>query len=177
LAREHGVIAGVVALDFALHEGRTTLLQMYGDLRRCARWPGVRKARAAIALSEPLTESVLESRSRLKLHDFGLPRPTPQVSIANEWGGFVARVDFYWDEFGVVGEADGDVKYGGIDPEPLINENKRHGQLNDLDLGVVRWGTRDLRDFASVADRLRREFARRGQRPRSDRRWTILPRL
>jgi hypothetical protein len=177
LAREHGVTSGVVALDFALHTGMTTLPKIYRDLDRCVRWPGVRAAREAIALADPLSESVLETRSRLKLREFGLPEPELQVSIGNQWGGFLARVDFYWDEFGVVGEADGDLKYDGTEPGPLIREKRRLNQLERLGLGAVRWGTPDMTNFAPVADELRQAFGRGAQRPRSDRRWTVLPRL
>jgi hypothetical protein len=177
LAREHGVAAGVVAADFALHQGLTTLRSLYESLDLCVRWPGVVAAREAIALASPFSESVLESRSRLKLREFGLPEPEPQARLGNQWGEFVGRVDFYWDEFGVVGEADGDMKYAGTDPAPLLKEKKREQELADLELGVVRWSHGDLRDFGPVADRLRRAFARGASRPRSERRWTVLPRL
>jgi hypothetical protein len=175
LAREHGVPAGVVALDFALHTGMIDIGTVLHDLDRCVRWPGVRRAREAILLADERSESVLESRSRLKLREFGLPEPDLQRSIGNEWGGFVARVDFYWDEFGVVGEADGAMKYNGTDPAPLIAAKKRQSALDDLELEVVRWGSADLSNFAHVAQRLNRAFARGRRRPRSDRRWTILP--
>jgi len=177
LAREHGTAAGVVSLDFALHTGMTDIGTVMEDLARCVRWPGVRHAREAISLADGRSESVLETRSRLKLREFGLPDPELQWSIGNEWGRFVARVDFYWDEFGVVGEADGAMKYDGSDPEPLLAEKKRQGALEDLDLEVVRWGSRDVRNFAPVAQRLNRAFARSRRRPRADRRWTILPPL
>ncbi len=177
LAREHGVVSGVVAADFVLHTGMTKLSKLDAELDRCVRWPGVRAAREAIALANPLSESVLESRSRLKIREFGLPQPELQVSIGNNWGGFVARVDFYWDEFGVAGEADGDLKYDGTDPDPLLAEKDRQEELEDLNLGVVRWGTRNLKNFAPVARRLQRTFARGGRRPRTDRQWTVLPRL
>jgi hypothetical protein len=177
LAREHGVTAGVVALDFALHTELIDLDVVTEDVDRCVRWPGVRTARQAISLSDGRSESVLETRSRLKLAEFGLPVPDLQRRIGNEWGGFVARVDFYWDEFGVVGEADGAMKYDGTDPEPLVAEKKRQSAVEDLDLEVVRWGNADLRNFGEVATRLRRAFARGARRPSSDRRWTLLPRL
>jgi hypothetical protein len=177
LAREHGVASGVVATDYALHVGLTTYGKLYAELDRCVRWPGVRAAREAIAFADRRSESVLESRSRLALRDWGIPAPEPQVRIGNEWGGFVARVDFYWDEFGVVGEADGDMKYDGTDPTPLLDEKKRQGLIEDLDLPVVRWGTDDLRNFGAVAARLRRTFSRAVHAPRTARRWTVLPRL
>jgi hypothetical protein len=177
LAREHGVTAGLVALDYALHTGMTDLGKVLEDLERCARWPGVRQAREAVSLADGRSESVLESRSRLKLREFGVPEPDLQRSIGNEWGGFVARVDFYWDGFGVVGEADGAMKYDGTDPEPLLAEKKRQGALEDLELEVVRWGSADLRNFGPVAQRLNRAFSRGQRRPRSERRWTVLPPL
>lgn len=175
LAREHGVVSGVIALDYALHEGLIDYDTLECELGRCTRWPGVLAAREAIARTDPLSESVLESRSRLKLADFGLPDPTMQVSIATAAGRFVGRVDFYWDEFGVVGEADGDVKYDGHDPRPLLQEKRRQEELERLGLGVVRWGTSDLADFAQVAARLRRTLARYASGPLAQRDWTIRP--
>ncbi len=177
LAREHGVASGVVAADYVLHKGMTTLAELQAAMDSCLRWPGVRAAREAIGLAEARTESVLETRSRLALRAWGLPAPEPQARIANEWGGFVGRVDFYWDEFGVVGEADGDVKYGGTEPEPLIKEKRRQGALEDLELPVVRWGSSDLRHFGPVAERLRRTFNRAARLPRDQRRWVVLPPL
>jgi len=177
LAREHGMATGVVAADYALHAGLTALPRLHAELERCRGWPGVRAAREAIAFADGRTESVLETRSRLALHRWGLPAPEPQVRIGNEWGGFVARVDFYWPEFGVAGEADGDAKYDGSDPEALVKEKRRQQRLDDLELPVVRWGSADLADFGSVAARLTRTFARAARTPRAARRWTVLPPL
>lgn len=172
LAREHGLAGGVVPMDVALRNGSTTFDRLYTELDRCVRWPGVRTAREAIALADPLSESPLESQSRLKFGKFGLPQPEPQVSIGNTAGQFVARVDFYWDKFGVVGEADGAVKYEGIDVSPLHEEKKRQEALENLGLTVVRWGYADLHDFEPVSMRLRRAF----RRPK-ERGWIVLPRL
>jgi len=177
MAREHGMIAGLIAADYVLQKDMSTFPRLYDELDECRRWPGVRAAREAIAFADGRAESVLETRSRLALRDWGIPAPEPQVRIGNAWGGFVARVDFYWDEFGVVGEADGDLKYDGKDPEPLLDEKKRQGLLEDLELPVVRWGSRDMRDFGAVAGRLERTFARAARTPRTERRWTLLPRL
>jgi hypothetical protein len=135
----------------------------------------VRTAQQAIDLADARSESVLETRSRIKLQEAGLPTPDLQVSIGNELGGFIARVDFYWDEFGVVGEADGDSKYDGSTPGALLDEKRRQSALEDLDVGVVRWGTSDLRNFAPVATRLERAFTRGVARPRGERSWTVLP--
>jgi len=176
LAREHGFPSGLVAVDAALHLGWTTVDAIAAELETCHRWPGVRAARDALAFADARSESVLETRSRLLMRQWGLPEPDLQVRIGNEWGGFVARVDFYWNEFGVVGEADGALKYDGTDPAPLHEEKKRQEKLDqDLELPVVRWGNADLRDFGPIAARLRRRFTQRAGLPRSTRRWTVLP--
>lgn len=178
LAREHGLTSGLVAADCALQLKLTSLEALRSELETCQRWPGVRAARDAIAFTDGRSESVLETRSRLLMHQWGLPEPDLQVRIGNGWGGFVARVDFYWDQFGVVGEADGAMKYDGTDPTPLHREKKRQEVLEqDLELPVVRWGTSDLRDFGTVAARLRRRFAKRAQFPREGRLWRVLPPL
>lgn len=177
LAREHGMPSGLVAADHALHLRRTTRDRLESELRRCSGWPGVRAARDAVAFADGRAESVLESRSRLAFRRWDIPAPEPQVRIGNEWGRFIARVDFYWPEFGVVGEADGEVKYDDEDWTPVIKERRRQSRLEDLDLPVVRWSTADLADFGPVAARLRRNFERAGRTPVTTRRWTILPPL
>lgn len=175
LAREHGVAAGVVALDFALHHKLTTPHLLETEFMQCRRWPGVRRAREAASLSDGRSESVLETRSRLKMAEFGLPAPQLQVRIGNEWSGFVARVDFYWDELGIVGEADGAVKYDGSDPEPLQREKSRQEKLEDLGLEIVRWGSADLRHFEAVVRRFNNARRRASRRSASDRAWRVLP--
>ncbi|MGH8960896.1 MAG: hypothetical protein ACRDWT_06775 [Jatrophihabitantaceae bacterium] len=111
VAREHGVDAGVCAADAALNRGLLTLVELEDAFARCVNWPGRAAARATIELCDALAESPLESISRLRLDSHCIATPRLQVSIGDEWGHFLARPDFYWPEFGVVGEADGNVKY------------------------------------------------------------------
>lgn len=157
LARERGSDAGVAAADAALAQGVSP-----ADLRTAvsmaAGWPGVRAARLAVSVADARSESPLESISQLRLDDQGLPRPELQVDIANSAGWFVAHVDFYWPEYGVVGEADGNDKYDRRDV--LVDERRRQQDLEDLGLVVVRWEWRDLRQFEVVARRLRAAFER-----------------
>jgi very-short-patch-repair endonuclease len=57
----------------------------------------------------------------------------------------VGRVDFAWLEQGVVGEADGRVKYADRNAVRVIEaEKERQARLEALGLVVVRWGWRDL---------------------------------
>jgi hypothetical protein len=176
LAREHGVAAGVVPLDYALHCGLTTLDDVQATLDLCVRWPGIRAARDAVAAADARSESPLESLSRLKMNQFGIPPPEPQQVLGNLSGVPIARVDFYWHEFGVVGEADGLMKYDDDEDRLSLHREKlRQESLERLGLIVIRWVKPDLVDFESVATRLRNGFRRGAVRPAEDRRWTVLP--
>jgi hypothetical protein len=174
IAREHGVAAALVAADAALRQGLATASDLTAALAACAGWPAVRAAARAISLADPRAESPLESVSRLRIVDAGLPPPDPQPRIFDRAGRFLGRVDFYWDDCGVIGEADGLVKYDD-DPTALRREKARQGRLEDCGLIAVRWGWADLADFAPAAARLHAAFAR-GQRPdRHPRDWIVRP--
>jgi len=174
LAREHGSSAGVVPLDFALRRGLVSAAQLATTLEHCRGWPGVTQARAAIASADVRSESPLESLSRLKFPIFDLPMPELQTSIGDRRGRFIGRVDFYWDEFGVVGEVDGLQKYDDLSRPILRNEKLRQEYLEETGLIVVRWGQRQLSSFEVVAERLSRAFARGAARRPEDRSWTVL---
>lgn len=173
IAREHGLVAGLAATDAALHDQLTDLAGLTAVLEAQRRWPGVRNARFVVDFAEPLTESPLESVSRLRIHQHHLPPPRPQRLICDEHGVVVTRTDFYWDEYGVVGESDGAMKWAN-DPAARDERDATTYLLESLGLIVVRWGWADLRDFAAVARRLQFAFER-GAGPGSPlRRWGVL---
>lgn len=73
-------------------------------------------------------------------------------------GRFLGRLDFYWPQFGVVGEADGLAKY---ESSAVLREEKhRQERLEVAGLIVVRWGWADLTTFDQVVTRLKRAFDR-----------------
>jgi hypothetical protein len=80
---------------------------------------------------------VLESRSGIVIHQYGLPAPTPQMQIYDCDGCFVARCDFGRPEFGVAGEADGMGKYANDPVRVLQAEKDRQARLEALGLVVV----------------------------------------
>lgn len=174
LGCELGVDTAIVAADSVLRDRLTTPDDLAATLTACAGWPGVSAAARAVALADPRAESALESLSRLRIADAGLPAPAPQMRIYDRHGHFCGRVDLYWEQFGVIGECDGMGKYDSA-PLSLRNERVRQGELEDTGLIAVRWGWTDLDPFEPTAARIRNAFAR-GQRPdRVARLWRAAP--
>lgn len=69
---------------------------------------GLRRLRAALPLVDGGAESPRETWLRLLFIDAGLPRPTTQVVVYDEWGRYVRRIDMCWEEFKVGAEYDGE---------------------------------------------------------------------
>jgi len=176
IAREHGVEAGVVGADYVLHEKLATIDDLAAAYHLCSRWPGRRSARITLSFADADAESPLESVSRLFIASAGLPRPLLQVEFCDLDGGYITRSDFYWPEFGVVGEADGNAKYDA-EGRVAARQDATHTALVRTGLEVVRWGWSDLFPFGETAREIERAMAR-GARPGSPRRrWGIvLPR-
>jgi len=155
--------SGVVVADSALRGGigRAELAAVAAD---CARWPGIRRARQVIDFADGLAASPLESVSRVVFAEFGLPRPRLQVAIGDpEWPDGV--VDFLWEDFGVIGEADGLLKYDGARPSALRAEKLRQEALEDRGYVVVRWTWDDIwRRPDWVVARLRSAMSRSERR-------------
>ncbi|WP_375493951.1 hypothetical protein [uncultured Jatrophihabitans sp.] len=173
IAREHGVSAGVVAADCALRRGLVDEDALAAEYERCATWPGRKAARLTLLGADRLAESPLESLSRLCMAAHGLPKPSLQTVIRDEHGQFVGRVDFYWDEFGVVGECDGELKYS--DAATVTAEKRRQIAVTDTGLIVVRWDWAAVFAFGPVARRLDTAFARGAHHGSPQRRWRVAP--
>jgi very-short-patch-repair endonuclease len=101
------------ALDCALRKRLTSV----GDIEAALpgpgrmRTPGARRMRRVLAArrdAAPPTESLLETLMvQLVRGIAGLPEPTRQHVVVDEWGSFVARVDLSWPELGLFLELDG----------------------------------------------------------------------
>jgi len=165
VARHRSTICAVAAIDAALHDRRVTPEQLQDVLRFCANWPRISRAGRAVQLADARAESPLESASRLALRWMGIPAE-PQVLIFDADGRFLGRVDFYWDEFGVVGEADGRSKY--VDRDILVAEKLRQENVEDPGTVVTRWGWADVfQSRQAWRRRLDRAFARGSARDRA----------
>ena len=172
VARELGVESGVVAADAALHQGLLNADDLGRAAAACAQWPGRSAAVSAIACGDAAAESPLESLSRLRMAEHAMPPPRPQTNLGDGYGRFIARVDFYWPEFGVAGQADGALKYQA--GAAVLAEKGQQELLERLGVIVVRWQWRDLYRFDTVAARLTAAFDR-GLRRGAGQRWSVLP--
>jgi hypothetical protein len=131
----HDRAAALVAADAAVHEGLLTAAALDAAVARGSGWPGIRAVREVVPLVSPLAESPLESLTRLRLVDAGVPAPELQAEIIDPADGWQCRVDMLWRAARVVLEADGKVKYTGRE---LWREKLRQERLERLGYRVVR---------------------------------------
>jgi hypothetical protein len=153
--------ASVAVADAALHNRLVTVEALAPVLTWQASWPLAARARAALGLVDARRESALESRSAVVMHRYGIPTPLCQVDVRDDAGRFLGRCDFAWPEFGVIGEADGRMKYGSNPVQAFEAEKDRQAAIESLGFVVVRWGWQHLiGEPPAVITRLRSAFAR-----------------
>jgi hypothetical protein len=165
LAREHGFITGVGALDHVLRTG-VPRAELDRELEVMWSWPGVRQARRALGFADPRAETLAESLGRCLLEEAGF------LDIDLQWpvlaGGTVCWVDLR------VGchliEVDGLHKYlpadqGGLAQQPtravLRDERRRQAAICGEGLGMSRliWDDMFGRARGEAIARLRAEEA------------------
>jgi very-short-patch-repair endonuclease len=149
----HDRFDAIMAADAALRElcvdpdlVRTALEQAVG-------WPGVRQARAVLALADPRAESPLESVLRLRLHEDGFPVPELQYRVVDTLHATIYYVDLLLPDQRLVLEADGRGKYAD---DALWEEKVRETRLRALGFRVERVIWSDVfRDWPATSARLR----------------------
>jgi hypothetical protein len=104
---------------------------------------GRRQALLVLELADPGAESAWETWLRYLVLRAGLPRPTTQLLVRTPHGEF--RADLGWEQFRLLAEFDGRVKYvpGALGPgynadRALFDEKRREDYLREERWGVVR---------------------------------------
>ncbi|WP_370240518.1 hypothetical protein [Aeromicrobium sp.] len=178
IARDSGVVRGVVACDAALALGATRE-QLWREVEPMANWPGVRAARRAIELADAGAESPHESLGRLLLMEAGLTEIDTQFPVVTDRG-------LFWCDMRVgnlVIETDGRLKYrrqeaGGLalDPDQVIwDEKLRQRAIYARGLVIARlvwedyWGARRQRAITALLNAYAESVQRSGS--------TLLPDL
>jgi hypothetical protein len=155
IAANHGFDDGVVAAESAYRQ-RLLTPKAFGQLiDASSQRPGIRTARDVLAFADPLTESVLESVSRLSMRQLPIRMPLTQVVIVDDFPR--VRVDFFWPWFRLVGEGDGMAKYEMNGRKPMTalrEEREREQRIRDADCDIVRWDWWIANDPRRLAARL-----------------------
>ena len=164
LARTLPYERAVAAGDRALALGMS--LEILGEmLQRGRLWKGINQARRAAAFVDGRSDSPGESVSRVRIADFGLPAPQPQLPVMLPNGRTVYG-DFGWPEFKTIGEFDGLVKYekllrpGESAADVVVREKRREDMLRALGWQIVRWIWEDLSRFGPIQSELLAAFDR-----------------
>ena len=115
-----------------------------------------------LSLVDVRRESPLESFSGGHVHLACLPVPQLQARVRTAAGSY--HVDFRWEKYRVIGEADGEGKYR--DAGEFVREKEREGHLRDAGNDVVRWTGREMfRTPHVVMERISRALVARGWTP------------
>jgi very-short-patch-repair endonuclease len=144
---------GVVLADAALHRRLVSPEALIATADRYQFWHGSPAARAAARFADGLSESVGESRLRVLMANYRLPKPGLQVEIRDERGRLIGRVDFLLAVRLIV-EFDGAMKYGGT-ADAVLAEKWREDRLRARGYRVVRTNWADLDQPQATADRIR----------------------
>lgn len=159
IARTTPFMAGVVVADSAIHQLRTNKTELRRVISGCAGWPGIGRARKVADFASGKAESVFESCARVVFNEHGLPPPELQVDLFGGDGGLIGRADFFWRQYGVVGESDGLLKYE--DRREAIKELRRDRLLREVGLEVVHFTWHELFEQPErVIARFRAAFTR-----------------
>lgn len=149
VARISSFAGAVCAADDALHRRLCSREELVAELDAAAGRVGIARARAVVDFADPRAESVFESVSRVSIIRAGLPMPDLQRRFVLP-DGSPAFVDMFWEDWNLVGEADGSGKYGIDDGEIRVRHNlrKEKARQNGIEATgniVRRWQWEDYR--------------------------------
>ncbi|HET7724515.1 MAG TPA: hypothetical protein VFK68_07745 [Propionibacteriaceae bacterium] len=169
LLKTESTEVSVSAADAALNLKLCTRVELERAMAAVKFHPGAPRARRAMDLVDGRAESPGETRTRLVLDAGPLPRTELQISIYDDLGRFVGRVDGGYVERGVFWEYDGRGKYesllkpGQTHVDAVLREKKRESFITELGGTVVRIDKDDLRDGQRLWNRMARALARSEQ--------------
>lgn len=140
-----GLEGGVVTADSALHREPGLAFPLAGVVSRSLTQPGSRTARLALRLARSEAESAGESLTRMACYRHGIPAPQLQHGVVDLSGRLVGRADFYWEQFGLLGEFDGRIKYGRLRrqgesaEDAVVREKRREDDMRSTGCGMSRF--------------------------------------
>lgn len=124
LARTLNRMDALATLDAASRRGLSPD-ELSEELTRHHRRRGIRQAAELIHLADGRAESPMESRTRLRCIDAGLPHPQPQLEVATPDGP--RRLDLGWPQHRIGLEYDSIAWHTGL--HAAARDNARHNHL------------------------------------------------
>ena len=121
---------------------------------------GIVKLRPLIDVADGMAQSPMESECRLRILDAGLPTPTLQHPVCDDWGMPRFYLDFAWQAAMVAGEYDGDQFHST--PLAVRRDKARVAWLQERGWLVVPITVDDVRiHHAQLISRLRHHLTTR----------------
>lgn len=140
----------VVTADSALRTNPTLTETLASVVARSHAHPGSRTARLALRLARAEAESPGESLTRVACFRHGIPAPSLQHEVFGADGRLIGRSDFYWEEFRLLGEFDGRIKYerllriGETPADSVVREKRREDEMRSTACGMARFVWSDV---------------------------------
>lgn len=164
VARSEPLVEAVAVADAVLRSGAATCEQLVDVVDRSAGLRGVVCARRTLSYVEPRSESLMESRLRMRFVLGGISGLQVQRDLYDD-DGHLCRADGYLD--GVVVEYDG--REARLDPDVFVHERRRQNRIADAGCELRRFTWADVyrRPAAAVCADLLRAVAQAAGRDRS----------
>lgn len=131
----------LIAMDAMLRQRIVKTESVEAMAHERERWPGVPQLAEVLLLAEPLSESPMETRLRLLLHDAGLPALVAQFEVRDARGRFLGRVDLALPEVKLAVEYEGDHHR---DPSQFRRDIVRLNALREAGWTVLRFTADDV---------------------------------
>ncbi len=149
----------LAVLDAALRAGLSPA-RLAAAVGRAQRMRGIREVRHQLTAATPLAESPMESRTRYRLWQAGLPEPELQILVPLRGGG-CRRIDMGWRRARLGLEFDGQDFHSG--DGSLDRDRHRNAELLAAGWTMVHITGRDVyQDPARFTDLLRELLGERG---------------
>jgi hypothetical protein len=159
LGRRLPFVEAVVAVDALAHRHGFDPAEL---LDRRAVTPGARGSRRldqVVAHADPRAESPPETRLRLALVGAGLPAPTVQYRVIDEYGNVLARADLAYPEAALLIEYDGALHFT---PRRARRDRRRDAELAGYGWETLRLVDDDLLGMLQTVHRVRTLLRMRG---------------
>ena len=155
--------------DAGLRLERYDDAQLFDRFKQLQPWPFMRHLHVPVRMADGRSGSVGESRGRWIFKTIGIPAPELQFHVHDGAGQLVGITDWWWEQFGLLGEFDGRVKYGrllkpGQDPGDVVfKEKQREDLLREItDCRMIRFVWSDYSSPLTILQRFEQMIRRAG---------------